>query len=195
MNRITGNFSTANRSVFFILLLVLALVLVPAGCKKKAPVSDPSDDAGRQAAQGTESRESLDDGDIIGMGTDSLNDGDLGALGRSEPDLKDVYFAFDRYDLNITAQTMLRENAEWLQANGSVQIIVEGHCDERGSNEYNLALGERRAEAVKNYLVSLGISDSRMRAISYGEEMPLDPAGNEAAWAKNRRGHLLVVSQ
>ncbi len=195
MNRFEVNPSTANRSFFLVLLLVLTLVLVPAGCKKKAPVSEPSDDTEGQSAASTESRESLDDGDIIGMGTDSLNDSDLGALGRSELDLKDVHFAFDRYDLTITAQTMLRENAGWLQANGGVQIIVEGHCDERGSNEYNLALGERRAEAVKNYLVSLGISDSRMRAISYGEEMPLDPANNEAAWAKNRRGHLLVVSQ
>jgi len=185
----------ANRSVFLVLLVVLALVLVPAGCKKKAPVSDPSTAADDQGADQAESRESLDTGDIIGMGSDSLDDSDLGALGRSEPDLKDVHFAFDRYDINLTAQTLLRESAEWLRANPGVQIIAEGHCDERGSNEYNLALGERRAQAVKNFLVSLGINESRVRAISYGEEMPIDPAGNEAAWAKNRRGHLLVVSQ
>lgn len=187
--------SDANRSVFLVLLVVLALVLVPTGCKKKAPVSEPSTAAADQAADQDESRESLDTGDIIGMGSESLNDSDLGALGRSEPDLKDIHFAFDRYDLTLTAQTLLRENSDWLRANPGVQIVVEGHCDERGSNEYNLALGERRAQAVKNYLSSLGINDSRMRSISYGEEMPLDPASNEAAWAKNRRGHLLVVSQ
>jgi len=195
MNRLEINPFAANRSVFLVLLVILALVLVPAGCKKKAPVSEPSTGTADQAVESTEGRESLDTGDIIGMGTDSLSDSDLGALGRNEPDLKDVHFAFDRYDLTITAQTLLRENAEWLRSNTGAQIIVEGHCDERGSNEYNLALGERRAEAVKNYLVSLGISETRLRAISYGEEMPLDPASNEAAWAKNRRGHLLVVSQ
>jgi len=183
----------ASRTLFLVLLLSLALVVVPSGCKKKAPVSEPSAESTEAAAEPAGDREALDSGDIIGMGTDTLSDGDLGTT-RSEPDLKDVHFAFDRYDLTITAQTMLRENAEWLRANPGVQIIVEGHCDERGSNEYNLALGERRAEAIKNYLVSLGISDSRMRTISYGEEMPLDPASNEAAWSKNRRGHLLVVS-
>jgi peptidoglycan-associated lipoprotein len=183
-------------SVFLILLVVLALVLVPSGCKKKKSAEMDDDSASAAPADtGTDSREDLDSGDIIGMGDDSLSDSDLGALGRSEADLKDVYFAFDRYDLTITAQALLRENAEWLRGNTGMSIIVEGHCDERGSNEYNLALGERRAETVKNFLVSLGISESQMRAISYGEEMPLDPANNEAAWAKNRRGHLLVVSQ
>ncbi len=182
-------------STFLVLLMVLALVLVPSGCKKKAPADmDTADDAADQAGGQSESREDLDSGDIIGLGSESLLDSELGAL-LTDLELKDVHFAFDRYDLTITAQTMLRENAEWLRANPGMQIIVEGHCDERGSNEYNLALGERRAETVKNYLVSLGIDESRMRAISYGEEMPLDPASNEAAWAKNRRGHLLVVSQ
>jgi peptidoglycan-associated lipoprotein len=182
-----------NRSLLIVLLLVCTLVLVPAGCKKKAPVSEPDSDAVQQAPADTGDRENLDSGDIIGMGDQSLTGSE--SLGVSEPDLKDVHFAFDRYDLNITAQTLLRENAQWLTANPGAQIIVEGHCDERGSNEYNLALGERRAEAVKNYLVSLGVAETRMRTISYGEEMPLDPAGNEAAWAKNRRGHLLVVTQ
>jgi peptidoglycan-associated lipoprotein len=185
----------ANRSVFLVLLVVLALVLIPSGCKKKAPTSEPSSATDDQVTEQPGNRESLDTGDITGLGSDSLNDGDLGALGRNEADLQDVYFAFDRYDLTITAQTLLSENADWLRANPGVQIIVEGHCDERGSNEYNLALGERRAEAVKRYLVSLGINESLMRAISYGEEVPLDPASNEAAWSKNRRGHLLVVSQ
>jgi len=194
MNRIHAPHSIAGRTLFLVLLLVLALAVVPAGCKKKAPVAEPDTDVADTAVESPDSRESLDTGDIIGMGTDSLSDSDLGT-GRSEPDLKDVHFAFDRYDLTITAQTLLRENADWLRANPDVEIIVEGHCDERGSNEYNLALGERRAEAVKNYLVSLGIAESRMRTISYGEEMPLDPASNEAAWAKNRRGHLLVVSR
>lgn len=191
MNRVHA--FPASRSLFLVLLLALALAIVPAGCKKKAPASEPSGDMPETTAASTDDREALDSGDIIGMGTDSLSDDDLGT-GRDEPDLKDVHFAFDRYDLTITAQTLLRENAEWLRANPGVQIVIEGHCDERGSNEYNLALGERRAEAIKNYLVSLGISDARMRTISYGEEMPLDPASNEAAWAKNRRGHLLVVS-
>jgi len=194
MKRFAAN-RFSSRSLLLLLLVVFALVLVPSGCKKKAPVSEPDDSGADTAATMTDTREDLDTGDISGLGSEALSDSDLGALGRNEPDLKDIHFAFDRYDLTMTAQTLLRENAEWLRSTPAVQIIVEGHCDERGSNEYNLALGERRAEAVKSYLASLGVDAGRMRAISYGEEMPLDPASNEAAWAKNRRGHLLVVSQ
>lgn len=105
---------------------------------------------------------------------------------------QDVHFAFDSAQLTPTAQTILKEKAGWLEDNMSVNIRIEGNCDERGTTEYNLALGERRALSVKNFFVDLGISGSRLTTISYGEERPLDPAHNEAAWAKNRRVHCTI---
>ncbi len=105
---------------------------------------------------------------------------------------QDIHFAFDSAQLTPMSQMLLKEKAQWLEDNMSVDVRVEGNCDERGTTEYNLALGERRAMSVKNYLVDLGISGSRLTTISYGEEKPLDPAHNEAAWAKNRRVHFTI---
>ncbi len=106
----------------------------------------------------------------------------------------DIFFAFDQYDLNTEARNMLEKLASWLSANNGWEATIEGHCDDRGTTEYNLALGERRAQAAKIYLTNLGIEESRISTISYGEEMPLDPANNETAWAKNRRDHFVIVS-
>ena len=106
---------------------------------------------------------------------------------------KNIHFAFDRYDLNAEARNILGGLADWLSKQGSWVVTIEGHCDERGTAEYNMALGERRAEAAAAYLASLGISKDRIATISYGEERPLDPRSNEEAWAKNRRGHFVVV--
>jgi peptidoglycan-associated lipoprotein len=101
-----------------------------------------------------------------------------------------IYFAFDRADLSSMAQATLKRKAAWLEENPGAMVTIEGHCDERGTNEYNLALGERRAESARAYLVDLGISASRLSTISYGEERPLDPRHNEEAWAKNRRAQF-----
>lgn len=106
--------------------------------------------------------------------------------------LDDVHFEFDKSSLTPLARTILDENAKRLKENPGIKVIIEGHCDERGSREYNLALGERRAVAVKNYLSGLGIEDKRMKTISYGEERPLDPGHNERAWALNRRAHFVI---
>ena len=102
-------------------------------------------------------------------------------------------FAFDFDDFSLTpeAKASLRDLAEWLLQNPPVYTLIEGHCDERGTNEYNLALGERRANSAKKYLVQLGVSPKRISTISYGEEKPLDPRSNEEAWAKNRRDQFL----
>jgi len=107
--------------------------------------------------------------------------------------VKDIHFAFDRYDLNPEARNILGGLADWLSKQSSWVVTIEGHCDNRGTTEYNLALGERRAEAAKAYLASMGIAAERITTISYGEERPMDPANNEEAWAKNRRGHFLVI--
>ncbi len=109
--------------------------------------------------------------------------------------LKDIHFGFDRYDLTPKAREILSQNADLLLQHSRVKIQVEGHADERGTIEYNLALGERRANTTKEYLISLGVSPDRISTISYGEEMPVDPRHNEEAWAKNRRAHFIILSR
>ena len=104
-----------------------------------------------------------------------------------------IYFDFDQFTLSAESRQTLGDNAKYLQANSGVQIVIEGHCDERGSDEYNLALGESRALAAKNYLVSLGISPARLSVISYGEEKPAVMGADEEAWAKNRRAEFKAV--
>lgn len=111
------------------------------------------------------------------------------------PLLKTIYFDFDRYDLRPDARKTLEENAEVLKANPTWKILIEGHCDERGSNEYNLVLGEKRARAAMEYLIRLGIDPNRLSIVSYGEERPADPGHNEEAWAKNRRCEFVVVEK
>ena len=112
-----------------------------------------------------------------------------------EGSLEDVYFDFNRYNLKNDSQVKLQKTAEWLIKNPTVAIAIEGHCDERGTQEYNLALGERRATSVQKYLYSLGIEPLRMQTISYGEERPLDPRHNEEAWDKNRRAHFNITKK
>jgi peptidoglycan-associated lipoprotein len=106
--------------------------------------------------------------------------------------IRDVHFEFDRYDLTGETKRTLEELAQALKANPAFDVLVEGHADERGTTEYNLALGQRRAQAAKDYLVSLGVDARRVDTISYGEERPLDPEHNELAWALNRRAHFVV---
>jgi peptidoglycan-associated lipoprotein len=106
-------------------------------------------------------------------------------------ELKDVFFDFDKYDVRPSDAKVLDANASWLKSNDNL-VLIEGHCDERGTNEYNLALGERRAKSTMNYLVSQGIQASRITIISYGEERPVCTEKTEDCWAKNRRAHFLV---
>jgi peptidoglycan-associated lipoprotein len=106
---------------------------------------------------------------------------------------EDVNFGFDRYDLTEKAREILTRHAQKLRTNPQVRIRIEGHCDEMGTIEYNLALGEKRANTVKDYLVNLGVDAERISTISYGKERPLDPRHTEEAWAKNRRAHFVIV--
>lgn len=123
------------------------------------------------------------------LGSRSLDD-----LNRESP-LKPVFFAYDSSEVNADAQAVLKTNAEVLQRYGSWVVTVEGHCDERGTAEYNLALGERRALAARNYLVSLGIASGRLRTVSYGKEFPFDPGTTEEAYARNRRAHFVITAK
>jgi peptidoglycan-associated lipoprotein len=110
----------------------------------------------------------------------------------SVAELKDINFDFDKYDIRPEDAKTLDANAAWLKSNGDQLVLIEGHCDERGTNEYNLALGERRAKSTMNYLVSQGVQASRITIISYGEERPLCTEHTEQCWARNRRAHFLV---
>jgi peptidoglycan-associated lipoprotein len=103
-----------------------------------------------------------------------------------------VFFGYDAYDVNDEARATLEKQAAWLKQYPNLNVSIEGHCDERGTREYNLALGERRANAVKNYLVALGIAPSRISTISYGKERPAVVGANDAAWSQNRRGVTVV---
>ena len=109
--------------------------------------------------------------------------------------LSNIYFDFDRYDLRDDAIDSLEQNAAWLREHATVRVIIEGHCDERDTEEYNLALGERRANAARDYFIRVGIAPSRLMTVSYGESRPLDPGHNEYAWARNRRAHFRVFER
>jgi len=111
----------------------------------------------------------------------------------AEASVRDINFDFDSSIIRPDAREILKANADFLLKNKAATIVVEGHCDEKGTAEYNMALGQRRAQETKKYLINLGIKESIIRTISYGEERPLDPGSNEEAWAKNRRAHFLIA--
>ncbi len=108
--------------------------------------------------------------------------------------LKDVFFAFDRAELSEEARAVLRANTEWLKANASARVQIEGHCDERGAEDYNMALGAKRAQVTMDYLTTLGITAGRMSTVSFGEEAPVCTEHTEECWTKNRRARFVVVS-
>ena len=131
---------------------------------------------------------------VIGMGCSKKKVTEE-ATGQSDGDFRTVHFDFDKYDIRGDARSILTENAEYLKKNPKMEAQVEGHCDERGSTEYNLALGQRRANATKAYLVNLGVESSRVSTVSYGEERPVDAGHDEPAWDKNRRAEFRITSK
>lgn len=177
---------------------VLAVLLLAAGCGKKRPPAVATSGAAGSLSEPTSpaeprEQESIDAGPDLrplegeGLGEDALES----ETGEGGP-LADVYFAYDQTSLSDEARAILERHALWLQSRRDVKVQVEGHCDERGTAEYNLALGDARAQAVRDYLLSLGVSPDRLATVSYGKERPLDPGHAEAAWAKNRRAHFKV---
>lgn len=155
-------------------LLALLSIFALAACE--TPTTDAGSVSGTGAAGGN-----------FGSGFESSNV-DPGTLSDFESAVSDrIYFALDSSSLNGEAQGVLQAQAEWLKANPLINVVVEGHADERGTREYNLALGERRANAARNYLVSLGVAASRISNVSYGKERPAVLGSNESSWAQNRR--------
>jgi peptidoglycan-associated lipoprotein len=128
------------------------------------------------------------------LASDSLTASDIDLINKNSP-FQPVFYQFDSAEVDGEAQKVLNTNAEILRKYPTWVITIEGHADERGSAEYNLALGERRASAARTYLLSLGIPGDRLKTVSYGKEFPFDPGHDEAAWAKNRRAHFVVTSK
>jgi peptidoglycan-associated lipoprotein len=124
---------------------------------------------------------------------DAIRSGSIDEINRNSP-LKPVFFDYDSADLSPAAKSALDENSGVLKKYGTWVLTIEGHCDERGTPEYNLALGERRAVAARTYLVALGVAADRLRTVSYGKEFPFDPGHDEPAWAKNRRAHFVITA-
>jgi len=120
---------------------------------------------------------------------------ELNRVAQQKGYIQDAFYNYDEATLSADAQSALSTSAAWLKKNAQYNLLVEGHCDERGTEQYNLALGDRRANSAKEYLVTLGVDGSRIRTVSYGEERPFDPGHDEAAWAKNRRAHLVLVGK
>ncbi len=187
-------------------IIVAMLFIVPAmlfsiSCAKKSVVSEPSvtdttsdDDAARQAElekqRELERQRKLEEERLAAERAEQLRNQAMARDLMMAENLflnEHVYFDFDDAALDYQAQSVLKKKAMWLRSNPDANAVIEGHCDDRGTNAYNLALGERRAESVKVFLVNLGISSARLTTISYGEEKPVDLGQNEAAWAKNRR--------
>lgn len=139
---------------------------------------------------------------VLGLGGSNSGRGSSGSTDSTESniplaqsggsELRDINFAYNSTTLDMESKAALRDNAQWLNDNSSVSVIVEGHCDERGTSEYNLFLGQRRAQIVKEYLITSGIDVSRVNTQSYGEELPLVANSDEEAWAKNRRVHFKI---
>ncbi len=168
------------------LSMFAALTLV-AACETAPQDSGDSSGGGASSQAGSSSGST---GGTAGGGTTQVQPGSQEDLVLNVGDR--VFFGFDKFNLADEARATVQRQAAWLKANPTVTVTVEGHADERGTREYNLALGERRATAVKNYLVTLGVSASRVSTISFGKERPVALGHTEAAWSQNRRGVLAV---
>jgi peptidoglycan-associated lipoprotein len=169
-------------------VLLLAGVLVAgalfglSGCAKKPPVEEPITDADAEASAALS-------GEDIAL---SEQPEDVVYI-EAEPDVfENIHFEFDKYNIRPVDEMILQGIAAWLKEHDTKRVLIEGHCDERGTNEYNMALGEQRALAARRFLVGLGIESARLSTISYGEERPLALGHNEEAWARNRRAHFVV---
>lgn len=182
------------------LLLVIPGLLLTTSCAKKkiksdtAMEQDADDDAAKRAAEKAKEEELARQRELEEQRLKEQEEAEKQkiAVAMAKFENEDIYFEFDSAALLPMAQEILKKKAAYLDANPGISVVVEGHCDERGTNEYNLALGDRRARSAVSFLVDLGISASRLTAISYGEERPVDPGSNEEGWAKNRRGHFVI---
>ncbi len=189
------------------LIIVIALVMLAASCQKQKIATQPStptaeEEAQRKAEEEARQRElekqkaieeeTLEAESVKEAGLSEEMEEERKMTERAVFENEDINFEFDSIRLSAEAQEILRKKAQWLKANPAATVTIEGHCDNRGTNEYNLALGDRRAHSAKVFLIDLGIAEQRLQTISFGEERPLDAAETEDAWAKNRRAHFVI---
>jgi peptidoglycan-associated lipoprotein len=158
-------------------LFVPALLLLGACCSSK-PIARVSPQPAKPSSQQATAASASE----AAASSSAINAVNLG----------DIFFEFDRANLTSESEAQLKKNADWMAVNKTRSITIEGHCDERGTAEYNMALGERRAESAKSGMKSLGVDPARMSTVSFGEEKPFDSGHNEEAWAKNRRDHFIA---
>jgi len=180
------------KKLFGMLLMLSCLTIVAGGCTKKQMVQE--DETLTQAPAVTSEAPTATPAPTPVTQEPVIKDDALSTETATavEP-FETIYFDLDSYVLRQDARDALNKNAQWLLKQATSQVRLEGNCDERGSDEYNLALGEKRAKAAKSYLVTLGVPAERLDTISYGKEKPVDPGHNEAAWAKNRRVDFVIV--
>jgi peptidoglycan-associated lipoprotein len=178
-------------------------LLLAVGCAPSSPArpevrqaqgsAPTAPSAGRPGGEGSPGQTKESNTAPSGSSLDRLREGASSATSATSP-LKDVYFDYDKYDLRADARDVLKANAEWIKNNPGSRIEIEGHCDDRGTNEYNLALGAKRAQSAKEYLVTLGIAPDRLSTISYGAEIPVCKDQTENCWRQNRRARLVVIA-
>ncbi len=179
------------------LLVLFALVaFVSAGCAKKETVKPEAEKPAEKKEAVQKAPEKVTE-QKLPSGKESVQSLEKETAGMEEKEglFKDINFEFDKYDVSGSYRAELKSIAEWMAKNSGAKLSIEGHCDDRGTNEYNLALGDRRAKAVKDYLISLGVPAARLQTISYGEEKPLCTEQTEECWAKNRRAHFVVLGK
>ncbi len=176
-----------SKLLVWIVSIFWLLSLFTIGCTQKSVVK------GEEAAVQKESAAGAGKVSEKGTGAETEAVQKKAVSAKEEIAFKDIQFEFDKFSLRPEARDTLKQLADWLTKNKKYGALIEGNCDERGTTEYNLALGERRAKAAMKYLVELGINGKRLKTISYGKERPLDPGHNEEAWAKNRRDHFIVT--
>jgi peptidoglycan-associated lipoprotein len=194
---------------FAVTLALLAVIAVPACKRNQPPKVAPSTtvmpsstvpDVPLTVTTAT-AQTVTEPTDFVKTNTDVTTDvlpndiGELNRVAQSRGYIADAFFEYNDSSLSSDAQTALTNSATWLKKNGQYNLLIEGHCDERGTEQYNLALGDRRANQAKEYLVTLGVDAARIRTVSYGEERPFDPGHDESAWSKNRRDHLVLVGR
>jgi peptidoglycan-associated lipoprotein len=189
------------RRVSLMIVAVLLVVAAAACGKKPPPVAKPapppatSTGGANIGARPPAPPEPVAEPVLVpSLPEDTVAGRSLDELNRDSP-LKPVFYDLDSTELSQIAQQALQENAQILRKYAAWQITIEGHCDERGTPEYNLALGERRAITARDYLVSLGIPAARVKTVSYGKEFPFDPGHDDAAWSKNRRAHFVITAK
>lgn len=174
-----------------LMAVLVAGLFLTVSCAKKAVVSDAGTVSGAATTEDPNVKAKIEAERLAAEKAAKERAAKLAAA-RKAFENENVHFDFDSSELTAAAKALLKDKAAWLTENASAAVIIEGHCDERGTTEYNLALGDRRATAAKAYLVDLGIAASRMETISYGEEKPVDTGKTELAWAMNRRAHFVI---